>query len=65
MEKCPKCQSPDILYNQNLKVGDQKVTIVQKQLLVPVFVDVCRVCGYIEAHINELGLQTINKQNNE
>lgn len=60
MEKCPKCQSTDILHNQALKVNDQKVTITLERLMVSVLVDVCRACGYAELHLDNAGLQALN-----
>ncbi|MFX0211243.1 MAG: hypothetical protein ACFFDT_35005 [Candidatus Hodarchaeota archaeon] len=59
MEKCPKCQSSDIYSNQPLHAGDLKVTIILGQLTASLFGDCCRTCGYVELHLDETDLQSL------
>jgi len=62
MGKCPKCQSSDIFTNQPLQAGDLKVTITLGHLTASIFGDCCRTCGYVELHLDEDGLQSLQNQ---
>lgn len=62
MEKCPKCQSSDIFTNQSLQAGDLKVTIPLGHLTAILLGDCCRTCGYVELHLDEAGLQSLQNQ---
>ena len=62
MEKCPKCQSSDIFNNQPLQAGDLKVIVPLGHLTAIFLGDCCRTCGYVELHLDEAGLQSLQNQ---
>lgn len=59
METCPKCLNSDILYNKPFKAGKHPVALVFGSVEIPILVDCCKRCGYVETHLDESELKML------